>query len=185
MTKKKLLLTTPDLVVLSLLSERPMHGYEINLELERRDVHDWAGVSRPQVYYSLNKLKTLRMVIETSDKAPAAGPDRQAYRIAEAGKQHLSQSLDKVEWAIQRPISPFLTWLALSTHTHKEAVARILEQRQNFLKTELEREKLAYKSFQAEKGVMVIPAKLMVDLTIKQFELELEWLKKVKNTLLK
>src|SRR5947208_2537600 len=45
-------LTTPDLVLLSLLAERPMHGYQANLELERREIRDWANVSRPQVYYS-------------------------------------------------------------------------------------------------------------------------------------
>ena len=53
---KRLALTTPDLVLLSLLAERPMHGYEANLELERREIRDWAGISRPQVYYSLEKL---------------------------------------------------------------------------------------------------------------------------------
>src|SRR5713101_5408465 len=49
-------LTTPDLVLLSLLAERPMHGYQANLELERREIRDWANLSRPQVYYSLEKL---------------------------------------------------------------------------------------------------------------------------------
>ena len=49
-------LTPADLVVLGLLLERPMHGYEVNQELARREVGDWAGVSRPQVYYSLRKL---------------------------------------------------------------------------------------------------------------------------------
>ena len=49
----------PDLVLLSLLAEQPMHGYQANLELERRQVQDWAGVSRPQVYYSLEKLARL------------------------------------------------------------------------------------------------------------------------------
>ncbi len=53
---RKLALTTPDLVLLSLLAERPMHGYQANLELERREIRDWAGISRPQVYYSLEKL---------------------------------------------------------------------------------------------------------------------------------
>src|SRR5260370_23716288 len=48
-------LSTADLVLLSLLAERPMHGYQANLELERREIHDWANVSRPQVYYSLEK----------------------------------------------------------------------------------------------------------------------------------
>ena len=54
--------TTPDLVVLSLLAEKPRHGYEVNQELEWRDVRDWAGISRPQVYYSLAKLARNGMI---------------------------------------------------------------------------------------------------------------------------
>jgi len=33
-------LTVPDLVVLALLSERPMHGYALNAELEWREARD-------------------------------------------------------------------------------------------------------------------------------------------------
>ena len=33
---KKTALTIPDLVLLSLLAEQPMHGYQANLELERQ-----------------------------------------------------------------------------------------------------------------------------------------------------
>jgi len=54
---RRLPLTTPDMVLLSLLAERPMHGYHANLELERREIRDWAGISRPQVYYSLENLR--------------------------------------------------------------------------------------------------------------------------------
>ena len=49
-------LTVADLVVLALLHERPMHGYAASAELEYREARDWAGISRPQVYYSLKKL---------------------------------------------------------------------------------------------------------------------------------
>ncbi len=52
-------LTIPDLVILSLLAERPMHGYEVNATLEDRKIRDWAPVSRPQIYYSLDKLAKL------------------------------------------------------------------------------------------------------------------------------
>src|SRR6516162_9618777 len=60
-------LTTPDLVLLSLLAERPMHGYQANLELERRQIRDWAAVSRPQVYYSLEKLEKLGLLRTAKD----------------------------------------------------------------------------------------------------------------------
>ncbi len=55
-------LTTPDLVLLSLLAERPMHGYQANQLLEFRQVRDWAGISRPQIYYSLEKLLQLKFL---------------------------------------------------------------------------------------------------------------------------
>ena len=70
---KKTALTVPDLVLLSLLAEQPMHGYQANLELERRQVQDWAGVSRPQVYYSLEKLARLGLITEAGDHEPALG----------------------------------------------------------------------------------------------------------------
>src|ERR1700719_4263036 len=73
---KKQQLTTPDLVLLSLLSERPMPGYQANLELERRQVRDWAGISRPQVYYSLEKLARAGLIRSLETDVPAAGPER-------------------------------------------------------------------------------------------------------------
>ena len=67
-------LTVPDLVVLSLLAERPMHGYEVVAELDRRQIADWANVSRPQVYYSLDKLLRLGLLLPGTDTEPAAVP---------------------------------------------------------------------------------------------------------------
>ncbi|MEP7327056.1 MAG: PadR family transcriptional regulator, partial [Gemmatimonadota bacterium] len=107
-------LTTPDLVVLTLLSERPMHGYELNAELERRDVRDWAGISRPQVYYSINKLADLGLLEAVESSTPATGPDRRIYRPTSLGQRGLADTLERTEWATQRPPPPFLTWLAMA-----------------------------------------------------------------------
>src|SRR3954465_12905778 len=52
--------TLADLVLLSLLAEKRMHGYELWAELERRQVEKWASISRAQVYYSLRKLADAR-----------------------------------------------------------------------------------------------------------------------------
>lgn len=181
---KKLSLTTPDLVVLSLLSERPMHGYEINLELEMRDVQDWAGVSRPQVYYSLNKLKLLKMISILAGKSAGEGPDRQVYKVLQKGKQALTRALAEPHWAMHRPISAFLTWLALSVHAVKADVREMLQQRKAFLIQQIEREQLTLKSFSSDIGAGMTAGILMVELTIKQFEVELEWLEKVEFKML-
>src|SRR5215470_434270 len=83
-------LTVPDLVVLSLLAERPMHGYEVIAELERRQIHDWASVSRPQVYYSLDKLQRLGLLKAAVDEAPAAGPERRVLTTTASGRTRLA-----------------------------------------------------------------------------------------------
>src|SRR6266481_2121671 len=74
---RNLALSTPDLVLLSLLAEQPMHGYQANAELERRCIRDWANISRPQVYYSLDKLASLGLIKGNDEEAQ--GPERRVF----------------------------------------------------------------------------------------------------------
>src|SRR3977135_1272535 len=113
-TRRKLALTTPDLVLLSLLAERPMHGYQANLELERREIRDWAGISRPQVYYSLEKLERTGMLRAEEAHEPAGGPERSTFETTAKGSASLANALELEEWTMQRERPPFLTWVAPS-----------------------------------------------------------------------
>src|SRR5882757_6717236 len=92
-------LTTPDLVILSLLAERPMHGYEANATLENRKIRDWAAVSRPQIYYSLEKLTRLGLIRVTEDASFSAGPERRVFQTTEAGRRRLAEALETPGWA--------------------------------------------------------------------------------------
>src|SRR3954469_12944851 len=96
-------LTLADLVVLSMLAERPMHGYEMWAELERRHVAKWAEVSRPQVYYSLRKLAEAGLVAEAGDEQQALGPERRVLQPTEQGRAALTEALGREHWARQRP----------------------------------------------------------------------------------
>src|SRR6266481_2965136 len=109
--RKKSSLTTPDLVLLSLLAERAMHGYEANLELERRHVRDWAAISRPQVYYSLEKLAHAGLIRAADSDEPTAVLVRSTYATTEKGHTALAASLEAEDWALQRERPPFLTWM--------------------------------------------------------------------------
>src|SRR5467141_3819979 len=112
--RRKLALTTPDLVLLSLLAERPMHGYQANLELERREIRDWANLSRPQVYYSLEKLARAGLIRTLETDEPAGGPERSTFETTAKGRAALADALEHEGWATQRERPPFLTWMALS-----------------------------------------------------------------------
>src|SRR5437879_178387 len=110
---KRTELTTPDLVLLSLLAEQPMHGYQANLELERRCIHEWAAISRPQVYYSLEKLARAGFLRAAESSEAAAGPERSVYETAAKGRSALAAALERNDWATQRDRPAFLTWVAL------------------------------------------------------------------------
>src|ERR1700758_3307456 len=95
-------LTTPDLVLLSLLAERPMHGYEANSLLEFREVRDWAGVSRPQVYYSLDKLARGQLIRSVqAGEDDAGGPERRVFGTTPRGRAALANALERDDWTSQ------------------------------------------------------------------------------------
>ena len=184
-------LTAADLVVLGLLLEQPRHGYEVNQELARREVGDWAGVSRPQVYYSLRKLADAGHIGPAPGRAAGAergsaergsaegGPERRVYRVTAAGRRAYAAALARPEWATQRPPPPFVTWLVLATHADPAVRARQLARRRAFLEAEAMRERATLAAILAGTGPTVVVAALVVSLTIRQFEAELAWLGEV------
>ena len=129
-----------DLVLLSLLAERPMHGYQANAELVRREVQDWAGISRPQVYYSMEKLAREAMLREAKSRGAAEGPERAVYAATSKGKRALANALERESWTMQRDRPAFLTWMALSWQARQGIFRKQLLRRQKFLERELARE---------------------------------------------
>lgn len=181
--KRKLGLTTPDLVLLSLLAERPMHGYQANLELERREIRDWAGISRPQVYYSLEKLAQAGLIRSSESEEPAAGPERSSYETTTKGKAALARALEHDQWTTQRERPAFLTWIALSWQARPGVFEKQMERRREFLEKGVSREKEVLASILEEVGHPYHEAVWMVELTIELFEVELRWLKKLAQEL--
>jgi DNA-binding PadR family transcriptional regulator len=173
---KRSKLTTPDLVLLSLLAERPMHGYQANAELERREIRDWAAISRPQIYYSLDKLTAAGMVRVVEGGEAARGPERRVFETTAKGKQSLADALEHTDWAAGRDRPVFLTWIALSWQARPGVFETQMTRRQEFLQSELLREEATLKSIYDETGHAHHEAVWMVKLMIEQFKTELKWL---------
>lgn len=176
-------LTTPDLVLLSLLAERPMHGYQAHLELERRCIRDWAAISKPQVYYSLEKLARAGFLHELENGEPAAGPERSVFETTGKGRTALADALEREDWTTQRERPPFLTWIALSWQARPGVFQKQIRRREKFLRQELAREEETLASILKEVGHPYHEAVWMVSLIIEQFKMELRWLEKVQREL--
>jgi len=176
-------LTVADLVLLSLLAEEAMHGYQANAELERRQVQDWASVSRPQVYYSLEKLAGLGLIKEAGDREPALGPERRIFSTTAKGRAALAAALERENWTNQRDRPPFLTWMALSWQASPGVVRTQLQRRQEYLQAELAREEATLLAVEKEVGHRFHEAIWIIKLMIEQFRAELNWLRQVSDEL--
>jgi len=169
-------LTTPDLVILSLLAERPMHGYEVNATLEDRKIREWAPVSRPQIYYSLDKLTRLGLIRVGADESPAAGPERRVFETTAAGRDRLADALESKHWVNNRVHQPFLIWLALSWQARPRAFRKQLNERKKILEARLIEERATLKDVLDEVGHPYHEAVWMLQLFIEQTENEKRWI---------
>jgi PadR family transcriptional regulator PadR len=78
--------------LLLLLSERPMYGYEIIRELEKR----FSGYWKPKtgtIYPALEKLETEDLITSSIDFKGKA-PDRKHYALTEKGQDEFSKTMD-------------------------------------------------------------------------------------------
>lgn len=172
-------LTTPDLVILSLLAERPMHGYEVNSTLEDRQIRHWAPVSRPQIYYSLDKLTKLRLIRTSSDETPSAGPERRVFETTPLGRDRLADALESKRWIDNRVHQPFLIWLALSWQARPRTFRNQLKSRKKILEARLAEERDTLNDMLTEVGHPYHEAVWMLELTIEQLTSELRWIDRI------
>jgi DNA-binding PadR family transcriptional regulator len=172
-------LTTPDLVLLSLLAERPMHGYAANLLLEQRMVEEWAGVSKPQVYYSLEKLERLGLIRPSRADGESEGPERSVFSTTAGGRTALADALEREDWTTGRDRPAFLTWMALSWQARPGVFLKQAAKRRAFLEDELKRNHETLRDIKKEVGHRFHEAVWMVSLRIDQNRAELGWLRKL------
>jgi DNA-binding PadR family transcriptional regulator len=175
-------LTTSDLVILSLLAERPMHGYEVNATLEDRKIRDWAPVSRPQIYYSLDKLTRMGLIRVGADESPAAGPERRVFETTAAGRDRLADALESKHWVDNRVHQPFLIWLALSWQARPRAFRKQLDDRKKLLQRRLAEERATLEDVLDEVGHPYHEAVWMLQLVIEQIESERRWIDRILST---
>ncbi|AYA75733.1 PadR family transcriptional regulator [Robertmurraya sp. FSL R5-0851] len=94
MFNRELVKGSTSLLLLQLLEERDMYGYELVKELENRSGNEFS-VKEGTLYPALHKLEK-QEYIECYWKEQEKGPARKYYKITEAGKEML---LEKTrEW---------------------------------------------------------------------------------------
>jgi DNA-binding PadR family transcriptional regulator len=156
-----------------------MHGYEVNATLEDRNIRDWAAVSRPQIYYSLDKLTTLGLIRVGADESPAAGPERRVFETTAAGRDRLADALESRHWVHNRVHQPFLIWLALSWQARSRTFRKQLNARKKLLAERLAAKRVVLRDVLDEVGHPYHEAVWMLQLVIEQLENEQRWVDRI------
>lgn len=81
-------MTNAELAILSLIGERPRHGYEIEQVIEERGMREWTELGFSSIYYILKKLERKGLAQGQLEEA-ARGPARRVYRITAQGRDAL------------------------------------------------------------------------------------------------
>jgi Predicted transcriptional regulators len=125
-------LTTNDLLVLGLLLDRPMHGYEILQQIRAAGVDLWLPISPAAIYYTLSKLHRWGLVLET--RARGEGPERSIYHLTERGREAFLAGMENA-LASQEPTRfEYGLGIFLLNKLPQERALPLLEQRLEFLR---------------------------------------------------
>jgi DNA-binding PadR family transcriptional regulator len=88
-------------VILGLLAEEPMHGYDLLERFRTRSMGFWIEVGKASVYQALRRLEEQGLANGRAQEG-SAGPDRRVYRITAAGRARLRAGL-RERTAVARP----------------------------------------------------------------------------------
>jgi DNA-binding PadR family transcriptional regulator len=79
-------------VVLGLLGEEQLYGYQILERFRERGMEHWARVGRASVYQALHRLEREGFITGRT-QGRGEGPDRRVYRISRSGRDRLREAL--------------------------------------------------------------------------------------------
>ncbi|MGD8623088.1 MAG: DUF4388 domain-containing protein [Anaerolineae bacterium] len=168
--------TKTDLLLLGLLLDRPMHGYELYQQIQSEGIDRWFNISAAGVYYSLRKLHEQGQVVETGQ--PAGGSSRKAiYRLTEDGRRAFFAAME-IELAShdQTCLDYDLAIYLLNRFPLQRALPQ-LEKRQAFLVEQQRRVETELASEREGSNPALVMA--ILDHKLRFLEMEQRWLAQV------
>ena len=114
-----------DIVVLSLLAERPRHGYDLDRVIEQRGYRQWTSLAFSSVYYLLKRLSE-RGLLEPDEGTQGR---RTVFRVTEAGHRELSKAAGERVLTPAPPSAGVLPALNAYSRLDDPALAALLARR--------------------------------------------------------
>ena len=120
------MVTKIDLLLLGLLMDKPMHGYEINQLIRGAAIDAWLNVSMPSIYYSLNKLREKGLIAETRHRNEGS-PTKSIYRLTDEGRARLFTAMEESLASHEKMYFDYDLGIFLLNKLPRERVVPLLE----------------------------------------------------------
>ena len=171
------------MVILGLLRERPLYGYEIKHIIEDH-MGDWTSIAFGSIYFALDKLAKERLVEKVSVEQNGKRPSRSVYEITDAGRKEFMHLLRESWQDVERQYYELDVCLFFMRYLPLDEAKDYLRRRRMILEHTLTEVK---KHREEQLAIPDVPALAgaIFDHTLVHTEAELRWvtdlLKKMEN----
>jgi DNA-binding PadR family transcriptional regulator len=88
-------MTNSELILLSLIAEKPRHGYEIETVIEERGMRNWTEIAFSSIYFLLTKLVKNGLASAVTTPASGRGPAKKVFSVTPAGVDALRRGVEE------------------------------------------------------------------------------------------
>ncbi len=93
-------------VVLGLICEKPLYGYEIDKIIDERNMRNWTEIAFSSVYYVLKKLEKKKLIIGKI-KSVKGKPSQKIFSVTPDGKKVMKDKVKELISEMERLITRF------------------------------------------------------------------------------
>jgi DNA-binding PadR family transcriptional regulator len=172
--------TKTDLLLLGLLLDRPMHGYDLYQMIQHEGIDGWFSISAAGVYYSLRKLRDQGLVVESRQRRGGSA-SKSIYRLTANGRAAFMDAMEAELSSEEESCLAYDLPIFLLNKLPVDRALPLLARREAFLAEQAEKVQTA---IAAQKGRGSSSLKLAIlDHKRRFLEMEREWLAEVTNTI--
>jgi DNA-binding PadR family transcriptional regulator len=129
------------LAVLSLLTEHPMHPYEMAAMMRQRGLSSTVKLNFGALYSVIGTLHQSALIIPVATRREGRHPERTIYATTEAGRAELFDWLHALIRTPATEYTQFVAGLALIAHLSPLEVVALLEDRMHALSEKIEEQR--------------------------------------------
>jgi DNA-binding PadR family transcriptional regulator len=169
------------LVILGLLRERPLYGYEIKQIIEEH-MSDWTSIAFGSIYFALEKLADEKFVSKVEVEQAGKRPSRSVYEITPSGRNEFSRLLREAWQQVERQYFTIDICLFFLESLPRDEVKRYLKIRKSGLQATIDHV-LTHRDEQLSLPEVPRLAAAIFDHTLAHTQAELDWVSTLLNKL--